>query len=93
MNYSADCRRRQFALQLQQLPELGQVQGDNVALGLRGGGAAGTGGCCVVLSDLGVKFKERGVGVGMRRGGRLNWALRRDTGEKKRDGRKMDATH
>ena len=92
MNYSADCRR-QFALQLQQLPELGQVQGDNVALGLRGGGAAGTGGCCVVLSDLGVKFKERGVGVGMRRGGRLNWALRRDTGEKKRDGRKMDATH
>ena len=90
MNYSADCRR-QFALQLQQLPELGQVQGDNVALGLRGGGAAG--GCCVVLSDLGVKFKERGVGVGMRRGGRLNWALRRDTGEKKRDGRKMDATH
>ena len=62
MNYSADCRRRQFALQLQQLPELGQVQGDNVALGLRGGGAAGTGGCCVVLSDLGVKFKERQKG-------------------------------
>ena len=55
-------------MQLQQLPELGQVQGDNVALGLRGGGAAGTGGCCVVLSDLGVKFKEmqEGVGVGMR---------------------------
>ena len=55
-------------MQLQQLPELGQVQGDNVALGLRGGGAAGTGGCCVVLSDLGVKFKERqkGVGAGMR---------------------------
>ena len=49
-------------MQLQQLPELGQVQGDNVALGLRGGGAAGTGGCCVVLSDLGVEFKERQKG-------------------------------
>ena len=77
MNYSADCRR-QFALQLQQLPELGQVQGDNVALGLRGGGAAGTGGCCVVLSDLGVKFKEmqEGVGAGMRRAVELGFETR-----------------
>ena len=88
MNYSADCRR-QFALQLQQLPELGQVQGDNVALGLRGGGAAG--GCCVVLSDLGVEFKERQKGVGMR------WAVELgfETRHWREDARwsKMDVAH
>ena len=63
-----------------------QVQGGPVAFGLRGGGAATEGG------------SSGGRGVASKRG--KGWAvelgfaaLRRDTGEKKRDGQKMNASH
>ena len=59
-----------------------QVQGGAVAFGLRGGGAA-TGGW---LSGGRGGIVQRAVELGFA-------ALRRDTGEKKRDGQKMDASH